>query len=81
MTESESYKEINSFKTNLKEYMSTRDGAVANVASIAYSTVANESPMAKATNMMRNYIKNFNMFELENESTVVFKDAYNAFLA
>jgi hypothetical protein len=44
--------------------MSTRDGAVANVASMAYSTVANESPMAKATNMMRKYIQDFTMFEL-----------------
>ena len=50
-----------SFKENLKEYMSTRDGAVANVASMAYGTVANESPMAKATNMMRRYIKDFTM--------------------
>ena len=46
--------------------MSTRDGAVANVASMAYSTVANESPMAKATNMMRKYIQDFTMFELQN---------------
>lgn len=44
--------------------MSTRDGAVANAASIAYSTVANESPMARATTLMRKYIQNFNMFEL-----------------
>jgi hypothetical protein len=61
--------------------MSTRDGAVANAASMAYSTVANESPMARATNMMRAYIKDFSMFELEEESTVLFKDAYNAFLS
>lgn len=45
--------------------MSTRDGAVANVAQMAYSTVANESPMAKATTLMRKYIQDFNMFELE----------------
>ena len=53
---------------------------MANVASMAYSTVANESPMAKATILMRAYIKDFSMFELEQESTVLFKDAYNAFL-
>jgi|JI6StandDraft_1071083.scaffolds.fasta_scaffold1175606_1 hypothetical protein len=57
---------MSSFKENLKEYMSTRDGAVANVASMAYSTVANESPMAKATTLMRKYIQDFSMFELEN---------------
>jgi hypothetical protein len=64
----------------LKEYASTRDGAVANVATMAYGAVANESPMARATTMMRKYIPGFNMFEMEKESTVLFKDAYNTFL-
>ena len=53
------------FKENLKEYASTRDGAVANMATMAYGTVANESPMAKATRLMRRYIPNFTMFDIE----------------
>ena len=45
--------------------MSTRDGLVANAASMAYSQVANESPQARATNQFRRYIPDFNIYELE----------------
>jgi hypothetical protein len=44
--------------------MSTRDGAVANVASMAYGVVSNPSPLAKATDLMRKYDPNFSIFEL-----------------
>lgn len=37
--------------------------------------------MARATTLMRKYIPNFTMFDIEKESTVVFKDAYNSFLS
>ena len=45
--------------------MSTRDGVVANAASMAYSTVANQSPQAKATTLVRNFIPDFNLLDLQ----------------
>ena len=64
----------------MKEYASTREGVIANVGATAYSTIAQGSPEARATELMRQYIKNFSIYGLEEESTVIFKNAYHAFL-
>lgn len=60
--------------------MSTREGAVANLGASAYSKFAQGSPEARATEIMRAYVPDFNLYELEDESTVIFKNAYNSFL-
>lgn len=42
--------------------------------------MAQGSPEARATELMRQYIKDFSIYNLEEESTVIFKNAYHAFL-
>ena len=74
--ETAQYKEYEIFKENLKEYVTTREGPVANVGTAVYSKLAQGSPEARATELMRRYIPDFNMYELEDESTVIFKNAY-----
>lgn len=74
------YKEYEEFKENLKQYASTREGPVANLGATVYSKFAQGSPEARATEIMRQYIPGFDMYELEDESTVIFKDAYHAYL-
>jgi hypothetical protein len=78
--ESAQYKEYEIFKENLKEYVSTREGPVANLGTTVYSKLAEGSPEARATKLMRAYIPDFNLYELEDESTVIFKNTYNAYL-
>jgi len=53
---------------------------VANLGATVYSKFAQGSPEARATEIMRQYIPGFDMYELEDESTVIFKDAYHAYL-
>ena len=78
---SEQYKEYETFKENLKEYASTREGVAANVGTTIYSHVAQGSPMARAQEMMRKYVPDFSIYDLEQESTVIFKNAYHSFLS
>lgn len=74
------YKEYQVFKENLKEYASTREGVIANAGATAYSKIAQGSPESRATELMRQYIKDFSIYTLEEESTVIFKQAYHSFL-
>lgn len=60
--------------------MSTREGALANASTAVYSKISEGSPEARATELMRKYIKDFSLYELEEESTVIFKNAFHAFL-
>ena len=53
---------------------------IANAGTTVYSKLAQGSNEARATEMMRQYIPGFNIYELEEESTVIFKNAYHAFL-
>ena len=53
---------------------------MANVGTAVYSKLAQGSPEARATEIMRKYIPGFDMYELEDESTVIFKNTYHAYL-
>lgn len=58
------YKEYQVFKENLKEYASTREGVIANAGATAYSKIAQGSPESRATELMRQYIKDFSIYTL-----------------
>lgn len=53
---------------------------IANAGATAYSKIAQGSPESRATELMRQYIKDFSIYTLEEESTVIFKQAYHSFL-
>lgn len=53
---------------------------IANAGTAAYSKIAQGSAEGRATELMRQYIKNFSIYDLEKESTVIFKNTYHSFL-
>lgn len=60
--------------------MNTSDSAAVNLGNKAYKVASQPSSTARATDVMRKYDKEFNIIDLETESTFIFRDAYQQFL-